>query len=62
MPVLSRVQSSSTDELAELMIDSERLFMSLVMPSQLALEKMKNFLGFCRINCGRMSMSVTIIA
>ena len=26
MPVLSRVQSSSTDELTELMIDSERQF------------------------------------
>ena len=62
MPVLSRVQRSSTDELAEMMIHSKRPFISLVMSSQLALENRKNFLGFCLINCGRMSMSVTIIA
>ena len=43
MPVLSRVQRSSTDDLAELMIDFERPFISLVMTSQLALENRKYF-------------------
>ena len=50
MPVSSCVKTLSTDNLVEVMIDSERLLMSLVMPPQLTLENIKNFLGFCHIN------------
>ena len=62
MPVLSVVQSSSMEMFTAQLIISESWSISLKILSQLALEKMKYFLGFCLMNCGRISMSVTTMA
>ena len=59
MPVLSVVQSSSMAMFTALVIISESWFISLKILSQLALEKMKYFLGFCLMNYGRISRRVT---
>ena len=61
IPLLKESQRSWT-WLVELTISSESVVDSLKMLSQLALENIKNFLGFCLIYFGIISMSVTTMA